>query len=52
MNEIIINNYYKLIKAKQKTIADIPAFVPQEVKDAVQALLDKDVVQNEPVAEN
>lgn len=36
----MIDTYYKLIKAGKRTT--VPSIVPQEVKDGVQALLDKD----------
>lgn len=42
IDSIMVNTYYQLIKAGRRTLDDIPAHVPQEVKDAVQELLEKE----------
>jgi|GEM_PF-2080961 len=45
LNSKMIDTYYELIKAGKRT--DVPDIVPQEVKDGVQALLDKDAQEAE-----
>jgi len=40
LNLKMIDTYYELIKADKRT--NVPDIVPQEVKDGVQVLLDKD----------